>query len=202
MTNRLARGFFGAWLVLAFGCGSGGRDPVRPVSTGGEDPGPLSAGQSPPAATSTATSATSTLLVLCMKACAHVRSADCKAMPAWGARDCETECTYDGGVGIRAECTDELAAYYACVIAGDVKCESSSGAPVFECTEVKKAYDQCVTPQASGTQYAGCTRRMDKDAACATFSWSPKYFECTSSTQPSPACTKVSFSAPYGFCCP
>lgn len=204
--KRLARWFglaLGMQSALATGgivagC-SGGTSPVETVGgPSGEMPWP-SAGPIPTAYPGS-DHGMGTMEALCTRACAHLRTANCRTAPVTGISTCAANCSYSGffdaSTSTPAECEDELAAIYDCILNSHITC-STTGSPQYPCRDQEHAYSSCASP--SSTPSADCSRFSWYDSGCTT-SQRPHYYVCQAGALPQTGCTLDNSGT--GYCCP
>jgi hypothetical protein len=175
----------------ALGC-EGGREPVRTISGDGEYAGPGAAdpyndanGNLPPSA--------STLLALCVEACAHVRAEDCDGAPAHTVDECEFTCQSDLAK-LAAWCAEEKAALYACTADAKITCSLDfAGGPIVEdCKSEATDFQECLSPGSD------CVASPQNDEICFQMGFST-FLICSEGISPPPQCIQITSSA---FCCP
>ncbi|NUQ79137.1 MAG: hypothetical protein HUU21_36955 [Polyangiaceae bacterium] len=187
------------WLLVALsaaalGC-SGGSDPVRTVGGDGEYEGPGASDPYGGGAVGPSTP-TSTLVVLCTKACAHLRAEDCDGAPAHTADACPSMCSsqINSELGSGSECADEMAALFTCVAEANVTCSGMLGDQpiVTACDDEETDLTKCQSPGSD------CAVSPEVEITCLEIGL-PTFMFCSEGVAPPPGCIQISSS---GFCCP
>lgn len=188
------------WLFLALAATSlacsGGRDPVGTRGGDREYEGPGAADPFGSDANGNTTTSISTLVVLCTKACAHLRAADCDGAPAHTADSCEGMCNSDilNEIGQNASCADELALVYTCSMNAKVTCTSALGElpSVPDCEDEESDLTKCQSPESD------CVVSPQQEITCLELGL-PTFMFCSEGIEPPKSCLQVSST---GFCCP
>jgi hypothetical protein len=113
--------------MLPVGCGSGVAAPADLFGSGTEGPGEGRSGYDYIAYPSTGLTDVDSVHTLCVEACAHIRAASCETLSGDLVTDCPWECretTYSEEV-CPADCVDEIAEWFYCIIHSEIRCDEN-----------------------------------------------------------------------------
>lgn len=181
-----------ALMTASLAC-SGGRDPVRTISGNGENAGPGTT--NPPDGDNGIPIPTtmSTLVALCIQACAHIRAEGCEGAPAHTTDACESDCKVEA-LTIPPPCADESAALYSCTRGAKITCPGNfSDIPeISGCDSESTDLQECLVPGSD------CALASQNEPFCLDMGLS-ELIVCSEGIQAPPPCIQVASDL---FCCP